>query len=583
MKLLIAISTVQKMAILLCFAAALSPQWGQSQVAFEAFTDARQVLKDGSFELKFVLNNADASDFKPPAFEGFRVLSGPYFGVGTTIINGRVSKETTYIYNLRPLRTGAITIGSASIKADGRLMYSPPVTVEVLASAAKASEGQIIFFAAEPSTTKAWAGQQIALDYRLYTTVNYDSPTVLEESSYQGFYAEDIRRFDSRPIREVVNGVQYVAKTLKRIALFPQQAGTLTVSPMNIVVGVIKDDSGRQRSFFFSPEVERTPLSTQPVSIQVSPLPAGAPASFTGAVGHFTMTPFLSRTVVTTDDVLSLRLTINGEGDIKRIQAPTLDVPPAFELYEPTVIEEEAYEMNGEIRGKKTFEYLFLPKETGGYQLQPAFSYFNPDSARYVVLEGAVYDITVRPGSKGGSQPDIEPADTGGWKDISSLKMETQLYRQGKPLLGSPLFWGLLSCPLLLLGGAIAYKRRQLQQQNIDPLLLRTRAARKMAQAHLARAEVFLKAADSRAFYDEVSKAMLGYTSDKLHIPRSALAKDSLRQRLEELDTPAELSARFLEIIDICELALFAGKDNAPAMQDTYQKALQVIEQMEER
>ena len=570
-------------SIMLC--CAMSPlARAQVQVTFEAFADARQVLQNESFELKFVLSNAEPSDFKPPSFEGAKVVGGPYYGVSTSIINGRMSKETSYIYTLRPLRTGTLTIGSASVKADGRLIYSAPVTLEVVASAAKAEAGQQIFFQAEPSAAQAWVGQQILLDYRLYTTVNYDSPTVLEESSYQGFYAEDIRRFDSRPVREVVNGVQYVAKPLRRVALFPQQAGQLTVSPMNIVVGVVKEERSRPRSFFYSPDVERTPLSTSPVTIEVLPLPAGAPAAFSGAVGRFSLTPFLSRNTVTTDDVLSLRLAISGEGDIKRVQAPELEVPlDAFELYEPTVAEEEIFEMNGRLRGRKTFEYLLLPKAAGSFQLRPAFAYFDPDSARYITLEAGLYDIAVRPGSKGGARPAIEPALAETASDIAALKTDRMLYRQREPLLGSGWFWVLFSFPILLLGAAILYKRQQQRQQDVDPLLARTRAARRLAQAHLAQAETFLQAADSRAFYDEVSRALLGYASDKLRIPRSELAKTHLRHQLLAQNVALELTEEFLRLIETCELALFAGKTAAADMQQTYQQAVQAIEQIEER
>ncbi len=571
------------LCILLALLAFPALSSGQEKVSFEAFADARKVVRSGYFEITFTLLNAEGSGFQPPSFEGFSILSGPFHSLGTTVVNGVMSREESYVYRLQPRRTGSLTVGSASITANGRVYRSLPVTIQVVEGSEDDGKAQEIFIRAEPATDKAWVGQQILLDYKLYTTITYKSPTLLEESDYQGFYAEDVRQYDARDIREVVNGVQYISKILKRVALFPQQAGELTVGPMNIQVNVVKEGGGRQRSFFFSPEMERLPLSSQPVSIQVDPLPLGAPASFTGAVGRFEATPYLNRNMVTTDDVLALRLTVSGNGDIKRVQAPPLKVPASFELYDPTVVEEESYELNGDIVGKKAFEYLMLPKEAGHFTLQPAFSYFDPDSARFITYEKAVYEVEVRKGSGAGSgKRRGQQEQSAAPEDIAPLKGDLALYRRGKPFPERPLFWLLLGFPFLGLGGLLAYKRWQSRQKNIDPLLLRTRHARKVAQERLARAAQYMQAADSRAFYDEVSKAMLGYAGDKLHIPRSELSEEKLRRRLEEAGLDAGLVKQFLSILQTCELALFAGKGQAHAMQDIYGQAVQTISRLEE-
>ncbi|MCB0592559.1 MAG: protein BatD [Lewinellaceae bacterium] len=556
---------------------------GQAGVSFEATADARQAVLESYFDVTFTLKNADGNNFTPPSFQDFIVVSGPSRSMQTSIVNGQVSKEEAYIYTLQPRRLGRLTIGSASIDIKGRKLRSNPITIEVVKGQTGGGGGEEVFIVAEASATEAWAGQQIILDYKLYTTVNVESFNILEEANYQGFYARDIRRYDGRIIREVVKGKQYVTKILKRVALFPQQAGSLVISPMTVQLGVLKEE-GRRRNFFFTPEVRRVPASTEPLTIKVAPLPARPPASFSGGVGDFRMSSALSRTTVTTDDALTLTITITGSGDIKRVQAPDLQVPASFELYDPKVAEESSFENAGGITGKKVFEYLMLPKEAGNFRLQPAFTYFHPDSARYVTADETVYNITVRPGT-GRAQSRL-PADGEGLsqkEDINFLMTDTALYRRRPPFLGAPLFWALALLPALALGGIVAAQRWRARRASVDPTLLRSRRARKVAQQRLSTAEQHLEAGNTRAFYDEVSKAMLGYVCDKLHIPRSSLSKANLQRRLEELQIDDGLVGRFMAIIQACEMALFAGREDAASMKGTYQDALKVITEMEGR
>ncbi|MCI5080081.1 MAG: BatD family protein, partial [Saprospiraceae bacterium] len=368
------------------------------EVSFEATTDAREVVENNSFSVVFTLRNAEGSGFRPPAFDGFRVLRGPNRSVSTQISNGVVRSEKSYTYTLLARGEGTYTIGPASILVNGKKLTTEPVQVKVV----KGKEGvekdlNQVTVRVIPSVVDAVVGQQIIIDYKLYTTVNVDSYNVIEESDYQGFFAQDIKRFDSRVIREVEDGVQYVTKVLKRVALFPQQAGALTIEPMLIQIGIVEDDDpARRRSMFFNRNIKRTAIETEPLTINVSSLPGDAPVTFSGAVGQYQVSSRLNRKMMTTDDVLSVRIAVQGNGDVKRIQPPELNLPEGFDAYDPKVKDESAYEINGEIVGKKEFEYLVLPKKPGTYNIAPAFTFYNPDSAKYVTIEDDVFPLNVR-------------------------------------------------------------------------------------------------------------------------------------------------------------------------------------------
>lgn len=554
------------------------------EVSFEATTDAREVVENNSFSVVFTLRNAEGSGFRPPAFDGFRVLRGPNRSVSTQISNGVVRSEKSYTYTLLARGEGTYTIGPASILVNGKKLTTEPVQVKVV----KGKEGvekdlNQVTVRVIPSVVDAVVGQQIIIDYKLYTTVNVDSYNVIEESDYQGFFAQDIKRFDSRVIREVEDGVQYVTKVLKRVALFPQQAGALTIEPMLIQIGIVEDDDpARRRSMFFNRNIKRTAIETEPLTINVSSLPGDAPATFSGAVGQYQVSSRLNRKMMTTDDVLSVRIAVQGNGDVKRIQPPELNLPEGFDAYDPKVKDESAYEINGEIVGKKEFEYLVLPKKPGTYNIAPAFTFYNPDSAKYVTIEDDVFPLNVRQGSMVATDRPALEEEEATIDDIEFIMLNTALYpKQSSPFIGSLLFWLLSVLPLLLLGGIWLFKRSRDADLAMDPALKRQKKARKAAEKRLETANQHLKAEKSRAFYDEVSKAMLDYVCDKLQIPRSELTKENLREKLQNLKVEESRIDRFMKIIHNCEIALFAGKDNSEAMNETYENCVDTIASIE--
>jgi hypothetical protein len=139
------------------------------------------------------------------------------------------------------------------------------------------------------------------------------------------------------------------------------------------------------------------------------------------------------------------------------------------------------------------------------------------------------------------------------------------------------LFWALTAFPVLAFIGVFFYKQKKVQAAGIDGALLKSKLAAKEAQKRLATAHQHLQANNTRAFYDEISKASLGFVCDKARIPLSALTKDNVRERLQTLRVNPALVEDFMKIMQTCEMALFAGMDNATAMQATYDKAVEVI------
>ncbi|MBO5664729.1 MAG: protein BatD, partial [Bacteroidaceae bacterium] len=82
-------------------------------------------------------------------------------------------------------------------------------------------------------------------------------------------------------------------------------------------------------------------------------------------------------------------------------------------------------------------------------------------------------------------------------------------------------------------------------------------------------------------FYDEILKAMWGYTSDKLSIPVSQLSKDNIANELAVRGVSEELIANFKELLNEGEFARYAPGDKGAAMDKVYTMSASVISKME--
>ncbi len=562
--------------------------FAQSPVTFKAGSDARQVVLGGSFTVEFTLSNADANNFTAPNFKDFNVLSGPNESRRVSISNGHRSQSYGLSYTLQPKKIGKFIIGAATVQVDGKTLRTNPFQIEVLkgkdsnASTKKELDQELsegVFVKAIFNKEESKVGEQIIIDYKLFTSRNIDSYNVGFESDYPGFFVHEIRRFNGRPIQEVYDGVQYTTKVIKKVALFPQQSGLFNIDPlsMNISIAV----GNQQRSIFSVPKVTTFSISTEPIQIKVNRLPNPAPSTFTGAVGKFDMRTSINRDRLTTDDAISIRMIITGDGDIKQVQAPNLELSDKFKVYEPRLIDESSFEDNGQLIGKKEFVYQVIPLEPGNYTISSAFSYFDSDSLEYITLKSSDFPISVRKGELDRTQIIKEEATNLKKEDIRFIKLSPELSKNNDLFIGSYLFWILFILPFLILAAVIVKRQIEISKGNIDATLLRKRKAVKLAQKRLAQSKAFMDDNNSKDFYDEVSRASFGYVCDKLNIPYSELTKNNVNTKMQSLEISESSIDKFMQIVKTCEMALFAGKDNADAMKATYAQAIEVIAEIE--
>ena len=581
-------------------------------VTFEINTPL-MVTAGEMFRVEFVLTNAkpDQDSFKVPSFEGLEVLAGPTTSSGHSFqsINGVSSSKSTYTitYVVMGQAAGNITIGSAEVAVKGKKYSTKATPIEVVAQSAKRDEqaaaeqgtavqNQIaqddILLRLNLSRSTVYQGEPIRASLTLYTRASIAGFEDVKLPSFNGFWSQELPVDDYRATRQTVNGKVYDSQIIKEYLLYPQQTGTLSIEPADITaVAQVVMRTNRAFDPFFGggSEVYNVPrkLTTGRVNVTVKELPAGAPASFTGAVGQFSMDTQLPSQELKANSAASYTVKISGTGNLTFLQAPKLLLPSSFELYDVRSTEAIQSSTAG-TSGYRQFEYPFIARAEGEYDI-PAieFSYFSPEKGAYVTLSSAALTLNVSPDGSVGSATAAQII-TGTSKegvrqlgsDIRFIKLgDAALASVAAPLMFSTTYFVILLLIIVLAVVAYVMLRRAIRDSK-NTVLVRNRRANKVAVQRFRAAERFMREQNRHAFFEEMLRALWGYMSDKLNIPVSMLTKENIREQLQRRGCPAEDAQRFTDIISRCDEAQYSPAESVQ-MADVYAEGVNIISQIE--
>ncbi|HVR64817.1 MAG TPA: BatD family protein [Polyangia bacterium] len=414
--------------------------------SFVAELDRNTVGAGDTFTYQVTLNAANESidGFQPPAFGGLRVLSAPrgpsrstqmQIGGGGTFIQNSYS----WVFQLAGTQKGAVNIGPARVRVDGREMKSNTVNLRVVDAGAGAPAPRAQrsrspfagfpgffddepdpqadpqqqqqqqpqqqqqqpaesepsrppamssapagnFIRAVPDKTRAFVGEQVTVSWYLYITQRVDKYEPKTEAHTDGFWSDDITppvaRGQLSLHNETVGGRAYQVALLSRKALFPLQPGKLTVTPLEAEIAQVD---------FFGATLRRQGLKTEPITIEAVPLPkAGQPADFDAAsVGKFAIAAHVDRATVGVGEAVTLTVEVKGQGNLRNLRVPALPPLDGWKAYPPkSSLSVQPGEVMG---GSKTVEYLLLPERPGTTMLTSlTLPYFDPEAKAYAVAK----------------------------------------------------------------------------------------------------------------------------------------------------------------------------------------------------
>ena len=601
---------MKKLIIILIVLIAYSTQAFADKVSFTASAPDAVVVGD-QFRLSYTVTTQKVKDFRAPSIKGFDVLMGPSRSQqsSTQIVNGNVTSTSsiTFTYILMANTAGEYTIGGASIVADGNQMVSNSVKIKVLpqdqnsnggqgGSSAHSSSGtsvsdQDLFITATASKTNVFEQEAFVLTYKIYTRESNLQLNNAKLPDFKGFHSQEIEMTtNARWTPEHYRGRNYYTTVYRQFVLFPQQSGKLYIDPAQFQMTIGKPvQSDDPFDAFFNGgsnviEIKKS-IATPKIAINVSPLPAGKPADFSGGVGEFTVSSSINSKELKTNDAITIKLVISGTGNLKLISNPEIKFPEDFEVYDPKVDNQVRLTQEG-LTGNRVIEYLAIPRHAGTYKIPGvSFSYFDIRSKSYKTLKTEEYVVNIEKGAGNADQvianfTNKEDLKVLG-KDIRYIKQnEVTFQPKGSFFYGSMSYWLFYIIPALaFIIFFIIYRKQAAENANVAKV--RTKKANKVATKRMKLAGKLLSENKKDAFYDEVLKALWGYISDKLNIPVSRLSKDNIEEKLRNHGVSEELIKDFLNALNDCEFARFAPGDENQAMDKVYSSSIEVISKME--
>lgn len=314
-----------------------------------------------------------------------------------TVINGKASRTrtVTYTFRVRPTERLNVTIPAFKIKTDkGDLTVSPASFSIGDATVGESSVPLDNIAQARISgpTASVWAGEVFPLTYTINAAKRYLYQLGSEPEWNPSPFTVEPWTNKPEQVDAIINNDPRVSLIYKARA-YAKTPGTVTINPVSQLVNLATGTSGF--TVFARPSIEQRILTAPSSTLTVKPLPAPAPAGFSGAVGKFTLNSQVVPANATVGEPITWTLTLDGTGNWPDITG----LPPRSVSKDFTPITPQAKRANKDgalFDASITEDVVLIPKKSGIYTLPPVvFTIFNPATGAYENLTTQPVTITV--------------------------------------------------------------------------------------------------------------------------------------------------------------------------------------------
>ena len=523
-----------------------------------------------------------------PAIETISTSRGMQSSIQFDGSGPRVRQIATLTVRLRATKAGKLVLAPAELHSSSGVVKSAPLTLTVKPGHVADSKPQQrrndpfgglnpfgqdddnpfdaftrrqapsdrdLFIRTELDKREVFQGEQVTLSTWIYARVDLSRVDAVTQPKLDGFWTEDAESpKELTGETRMLDGVPYRAYMLKRLALFPVKAGTREI-------GAVEADI--TTGFLFAGRREHR--ASQPLTLKVKPLPPGAPSGFQpSSVGSWTLTTELTSPRVELGTPVTLRVTVDGRGNVKDLVVPRPALPPALRLYDPSTVDKVSVS-RGRVQGRRAQEYLVLAQQTGTFEIPSLdLPYFDPETKRYEHARSDAITFTVVPGPGSapmavapGAMPEPSARNVLNASALRPLRVQAVLDRPS-PAWRQPWFVTLLLAPPMIFAGVVVSSVVRKARSRADPRTeLRRRAQR--ARTRLSELARRTEPIADAPFCAEVDGAVRDFLSARLGTNVTGLTREALEARLAEAGgAPPGVQARLTRVQDACDEVRFA-------------------------
>lgn len=415
--------------------------------SFTTRASATAIGKNDVVQIEYIADDVSIDQFILPRFNQWTVVSGPNLSSSTVQTGNIIKQQVSYSVMLQPNVTGTLSIPGATALINNKPRRSNGVTIVVKnvdhlpgsAPPAQASpqgslldrlpfEDQVpanqflkkgeraidkirnnIVVRLEVNKHSCYVGEPILATYKLCTRLRSKSK-VVKQPQFSGCTVIELTGEQQDAHIERINGVEYNVFVIRKVELFPLEAGKLELPATSVENRVSFYDGSHQnyRDLYYGApslpvEEQLVTLQNKPDIIDVKPLPplpAIGNTNFSGGVGNFDVTLSVGNEGLTTNNTNHLYFTIQGEGNLQQVKAPTIDWPKGIESFDAT----EQFEDDKTafpVKTRKTFSIPFVVEKKGNYTIPAVqFTYFDANVNRYVTKTTSGLLLRVAQGKK---------------------------------------------------------------------------------------------------------------------------------------------------------------------------------------
>jgi hypothetical protein len=530
-----------------------------AQPVFETIAPERPVVVGESFVVQYLVDASQVNGFEIPSFYPFRAVEGPT----EYPVKNQQRGVKNLVYTLTAITSGHFTLPRAVGQYKGRDVYSRAVAIDVLSSAdaeqieklslsnqkgpalkpgqnAESFVKDNVFIKAEINRQQCYVGQPVVATFKLYSALHVNA-LIEKNPAFYGFTALDmVNLADSISNTEIIRGKVFNVHVIRKVQLYPIQAGRFRIDPMELLTsvdpatvghpeqkiteGVAADDSGKSQY--------KTRIRSPELFVTVNPLPvAGQPEAFEGATGNFSIKADLSAPRLARNEEGQLIITIVGKGNFTQIAAPAIAWPKGIEGFDSSVTDKLDKKLSP-VSGSRSFRYSFVSDTPGDYTIPSiSFVFFDSDSNRYKTLSTQPLQVTVENRLK-----------------ETAPKLATYSTE------GESRSWWLIIAILLILASAIGILIWKNKKPEPSSRVVNVLPERKSSGAFLAAAREHLH--DS-GFYQYLQSGIWQFIGDRYNLAGSSMSKSNLLSVLTQRQTPEADQQELLQLLQETETGIY--------------------------